>query len=99
MQRAKSHEDDLNSLNESVDEPVIDLDVISAQSLHLVRSIIMMIALISMILLWSELHSAFAFMNNIKLWGTSAIVNGTEIEQYITLGAVCIAILVMTITV
>ncbi|KES14306.1 hypothetical protein GASC598P17_000410, partial [Gilliamella apis SCGC AB-598-P17] len=40
----------------------------------------------------SELHSAFAFMNNIKLWGTSAIVNGTEIEQYITLGAVCIAI-------
>ncbi|MFQ1017100.1 miniconductance mechanosensitive channel MscM [Gilliamella sp. Occ3-1] len=99
MQRAKSHEDDLNSLNESVDEPVIDLDVISAQSLHLVRSIIMMIALISMILLWSELHSAFAFMNNIKLWGTSAIVNGTEIEQYITLGAVCIAILVMTITI
>jgi miniconductance mechanosensitive channel len=99
MQRAKSQEDDLNSLNESVDEPVINLDVISAQSLHLVRSIIMMIALISMILLWSELHSAFAFMNNIKLWGTSAIVNGTEIEQYITLGAVCIAILVMTITV
>ncbi|KES14509.1 hypothetical protein GASC598B02_003130, partial [Gilliamella apicola SCGC AB-598-B02] len=47
MQRAKSHEDDLNSLNESVDEPVIDLDVISAQSLHLVRSIIMMIAQIS----------------------------------------------------
>ncbi|NUF48587.1 miniconductance mechanosensitive channel MscM [Gilliamella sp. ESL0250] len=99
MQRAKSQEDDLNSLNESVDEPVINLDVISAQSLHLVRSIIMMIALITMILLWSELHSAFAFMNNIKLWGTSAIVNGTEIEQYITLGAVCIAILVMTITV
>ncbi|OCG22165.1 hypothetical protein A9G22_08110 [Gilliamella sp. App2-1] len=99
MQRAKSQEDDLNSLNDSVDEPIINLDVISAQSLHLVRSIIMMIALISMILLWSELHSAFAFMNNIKLWGTSAIVNGTEIEQYITLGAVCIAILVMTITV
>ncbi|NUF26612.1 potassium efflux system protein [Gilliamella bombicola] len=99
MQRAKSQEEDINSLNDSVDEPVIDLDAISAQSLHLVRSIIMMIALISMILLWSELHSAFAFMNNIKLWGTSAIVNGTEIEQYITLGAVCIAILVMTITV
>ncbi|OCG23345.1 hypothetical protein A9G45_02860 [Gilliamella sp. HK2] len=99
MQRAKSHDEDINSLSDNVDEPVIDLDAISAQSLHLVRSIIMMIALISMILLWSELHSAFAFMNNIKLWKTNAIVNGTEIEQYITLGAVCIAILVMTITV
>ncbi|WP_141674421.1 mechanosensitive ion channel domain-containing protein, partial [Gilliamella sp. wkB108] len=99
MQRAKTHDEELTSINEGVDEPVIDLDEISAQSLHLVRSIIMLVALISMILLWSELHSAFAFMNNIKLWGTSAVVNGTEIEQYITLGALCIAILVMTITI
>lgn len=96
LQRAKTPEEDLA---DNVDEPVIDLDVISAQSLQLVRSIIMLIALISMILLWSELHSAFAFMNNIKLWGTTTIINGTEVEQYITLGAVCIAILVMTITV
>ena len=98
MQRARGHDEEL-TINDSVDEPVIDLDAISAQSLQLVRSIIMLIALISMILLWSELHSAFAFMNNIKLWGTSVIVNGTEVEQYITLGAVCIAILVMTITI
>lgn len=96
LQRAKTPEEDLA---DNVDEPVIDLDVISAQSLQLVRSIIMLIALISMILLWSELHSAFAFMNNIKLWGTTTIINGTEVEQYITLGALCIAILVMTITV
>lgn len=98
MQRARGHEEEL-TINDNMDEPVIDLDAISAQSLQLVRSIIMLIALISMILLWSELHSAFAFMNNIKLWGTSVIINGTEVEQYITLGAVCIAILVMTITV
>ncbi|MCX8649132.1 miniconductance mechanosensitive channel MscM [Gilliamella sp. B2776] len=99
MQRARGHEEDLTSINDGMDEPAIDLDAISAQSLLLVRSIIMLIASISMILLWSELHSAFAFMNNIKLWGTSVIVNGTEVEQYITLGAVCIAILVMTITI
>ena len=100
MQRAKGQEEELSQVNnDGVDEPVIDLDVISAQSLQLVRSIIMLIALISMILLWSELHSAFAFMNNIKLWGTTIIVNGTEAEQYITLGAVFIAILVMTITI
>lgn len=82
-----------------IDEPVIDLDVISAQSLQLVRSIIAMIALISMVLLWSELHSAFAFMENIKLWGTKVIINGNEVEHYISLSSLFIAILVLTITV
>lgn len=100
-QRAKSEEDHTTNSNtpDMIDEPVIDLDVISAQSLQLVRSIIAMIALISMVLLWSELHSAFAFMENIKLWGTKVIINGNEVEHYISLSSVFIAILVLTITV
>lgn len=104
-QRAKNEEDNTNhgqpslSSAETIEEPIIDLDVISAQSLHLVRSIINMIALISMILLWSELHSAFAFMENIKLWSTKIVINGNEIEQNITLSSFFIAILIMMITV
>lgn len=100
-QRAKSEDEHATSVNnqDAIDEPVIDLDVISAQSLQLVRSIIAMIALISMILLWSELHSAFAFMDNIKLWRTKAIINGTEVEQYISLSSLFIAILVLMITI
>lgn len=104
-QRAKNEEDNTNhgqpslSSTEMIEEPIIDLDVISAQSLHLVRSIINMIALISMILLWSELHSAFAFMENIKLWSTKIVINGNEIEQNITLSSFFIAILIMMITV
>ncbi len=100
-QRAKSEDEHTTSVNnqDAIDEPVIDLDVISAQSLQLVRSIIAMIALISMILLWSELHSAFAFMDNIKLWRTKAIINGTEVEQYISLSSLFIAILVLMITI
>lgn len=104
-QRAKNEEDNTNhgqpslSSTETIEEPIIDLDVISAQSLHLVRSIINMIALISMILLWSELHSAFAFMENIKLWSTKIVINGNEIEQNITLSSFFIAILIMMITV
>ena len=100
-QRAKSEDEHTTSVNnqDAIDEPVIDLDVISAQSLQLVRSIIAMIALICMILLWSELHSAFAFMDNIKLWRTKAIINGTEVEQYISLSSLFIAILVLMITI
>ncbi len=44
-----------------IDESEIDLDAISAQSLRLVRSILMLIALLSVIVLWSEIHSAFGF--------------------------------------
>ncbi|WP_457913900.1 miniconductance mechanosensitive channel MscM [Candidatus Gillettellia adelgis] len=81
-----------------LDDSEIDLDAISAQSLQLVRSILTMIALVSVILLWSEIHSAFAFLGNISLWDVTSMINGTETTHPITLGAVLIAILVSTIT-
>ncbi|MBC8952169.1 miniconductance mechanosensitive channel MscM [Xenorhabdus sp. PB62.4] len=102
-QRAKSEEDSSN-INSSVEgsieveEPVIDLDAISAQSLGLVRSILTMLALVSLILLWSELHSAFSFLENIRLWNVSTTINGVDTVQPITLGAILVAILVIIIT-
>lgn len=81
------------------DEPVVvDLDAISAQSLQLVRSILTMIALVSLIILWSEIHSAFAFLENIRLWDVTSSVAGAESIQAITLGSVLIAILVFIVT-
>ncbi|KAF6687272.1 hypothetical protein G9362_21025, partial [Bacillus sp. EKM601B] len=77
-----------------VEEPVIDLDAISAQSLRLVRSLLTLIALVSVIVLWSEIHSAFGFLENIQLWDVSTSVQGVESIQPITLGSVLIAILV-----
>ena len=99
-QRKNNNEDEVqNTVHDYIEEPIIDLDEISAQSLQLVRSIIAMIALISMVLLWSELNSAFAFMENIQLWGTKITLNGVETEQYITLRSIFIAIIVMMITI
>ncbi|WP_017345576.1 miniconductance mechanosensitive channel MscM [Pantoea sp. A4] len=80
------------------EEPVVDLDAISAQSLRLVRSILTLLALISVIALWSELHSAFGFLENIRLWDVSTTVQGVDSIQPITLGSVLIAILVLFIT-
>lgn len=101
-QRAKGEEDATATQNHSeaqdVDEPVIDLDAISAQSLRLVRSILTLIALVSVIVLWSEIHSAFGFLENIRLWDASTTVQGVESLQPITLGSVLIAILVLIIT-
>ncbi|NIG98159.1 MAG: miniconductance mechanosensitive channel MscM [Serratia symbiotica] len=89
-----------NSIEGSMDmdDSEINLDAISAQSLQLVRSILTMIALVSVIVLWSEIHSAFAFLGNISLWDVTSMVNGVETTHPITLGAVLIAILVLIIT-
>ncbi|QCT19564.1 miniconductance mechanosensitive channel MscM [Jejubacter calystegiae] len=84
--------------NQEIEEPVVDLDTISAQSLRLVRSVLMLIALVSVILLWSEIHSAFGFLENISLWDVTTTIQGVESVEPITLGAVLIAILILIIT-
>lgn len=102
-QRAKGEEESSHTPNSiegsiEVDETEIDLDAISAQSLRLVRSILTMVALVSVIVLWSEIHSAFGFLENIKLWDVNSTVNGIDTAQPITLGALLIAILVLIVT-
>ncbi len=59
----------------------------------------MLIALLSVIVLWSEIHSAFYFFRqNISLWDVTSTVQGVESLEPVTLGAVLIAILVFIIT-
>nr|WP_275051478.1 miniconductance mechanosensitive channel MscM [Brenneria goodwinii] len=102
-QRARGEDDSPSATSyesslEAVEEPVVDLDAISAKSLQLVRSILTLIALVSVIVLWSEIHSAFAFMENISLWDVTSTVRGVESVQSITLGSVLIAVLIFVIT-
>jgi miniconductance mechanosensitive channel len=101
-QRARGEEEPHNTSSTEgtteADEVELDLDAISTQSLRLVRSILMLIALLSVIVLWSEIHSAFGFLENISLWDATSTVQGVESLEPITLGAVLIAILVLIIT-
>ncbi|MGK9173512.1 miniconductance mechanosensitive channel MscM [Yokenella regensburgei] len=101
-QRAKGEDDAAHATSiegvVEIDEKELDLDAISVQSLRLVRSILMLIALLSVIVLWSEIHSAFGFLENISLWDVTSTVQGVESLEPITLGAVLIAILVFIIT-
>lgn len=101
-QRAKGEDDAAHATSTEgsveIDEKELDLDAISVQSLRLVRSILMLIALLSVIVLWSEIHSAFGFLENISLWDVTSTVQGVESLEPITLGAVLIAILVFIIT-
>ncbi len=100
-QRARGEEEPAHSSSTEgavdIDESEIDLDAISAQSLRLVRSILMLIALLSVIVLWSEIHSAFGFGEyfavGCHLYGARRGKSGADYH-----GAVLIAILVFIIT-
>lgn len=76
---------------------MLDLDTISAVATA-GTSILMLIALLSVILLWSELHSTFGFLDNISLWDAISTIQGVDSIQPITLGAVLILMLVFIIT-
>ncbi|PIJ52081.1 miniconductance mechanosensitive channel MscM [Erwinia sp. OLTSP20] len=95
--RAKGEEITLPPAEQD-DEQVINLDIISAQSLRLVRSLLTLIALVSVIILWSEIYPAFGFLENIHLWDSSSTIHGVENIHPITLGSLLIAILVLIIT-
>ncbi|HAU5561236.1 miniconductance mechanosensitive channel MscM [Proteus mirabilis] len=104
-QRAKGEDENTivgssgeSTANLELEDQAIDLDAISAQSIGLVRSILTMIALVSMILLWSELNTAFSFVDNIRLWDVTSSVNGVNTIQPITMGSILVAILVIIIT-
>lgn len=84
--------------NNENDKKVLDLDTISNKSLQLIRSIITLIALLSMTLLWSELRFAFSFLENITLWDVNFTIKGVDNIQPITLNTLIIIIVVIIIT-
>ncbi|UDG81171.1 Miniconductance mechanosensitive channel MscM [Candidatus Hartigia pinicola] len=102
-QRAKGEDDFQSTISSGeglidIEEQVIDLDTISEQSIGLVRSILTMIALVSLIWVWSELHTAFSFLENICLWNVTSTINGVNTVQSITIGSIFIAVLIIIIT-
>lgn len=91
--RARGEETHATSLEGSTEqkgersEPRYD----NERSLRLVRSVLMLIALVSVIILWSEIHSAFGFLENISLWDFSTVQAWRALNRF-TLGAVLIAV-------
>ncbi|MBK4775721.1 miniconductance mechanosensitive channel MscM [Candidatus Pantoea edessiphila] len=98
--RARSDEEKEQSMQNAdsieIEEPVVNLDVISAQSLKLVRWILTLLALLLLIFSWSEIHLALGFFDNILLWNTTNSNHGNY--HPITLGALLAAVLTFIIT-
>jgi small-conductance mechanosensitive channel len=83
---------------DNIEEPEIDLDQISAQSLGLLRTLLTLLFLALNALFWSEIQSAFTFLDTITLWDASNTLNGVEYIDPITLKSCLLAIVIIVLT-
>ncbi|MFT5807013.1 MAG: small-conductance mechanosensitive channel [Moritella dasanensis] len=81
-----------------IEEPEIDLDQISAQSLGLLRTLLTLLFMALNALFWSEIQSAFIFLDTITLWDASSTLNGVEYVDPITLKSCLLALTIFVLT-
>lgn len=95
-QREKEDDNPSNEQGDTYEEPVVDLETISSQSLGLVRSLLTLAFLISLIGLWTQTHSAiFSFLDGITLWTSSTVVDGISQQLPITLKSLLLGLIIV----
>ncbi|QYJ79287.1 mechanosensitive ion channel domain-containing protein [Shewanella acanthi] len=96
-QREKGeHQGSTNDGLDTYEEPVVDLETISSQSLGIVRSLLLLAFLASLIGLWTQTHVAlFSFLDGITLWTTNTSINGVEQQLPITMKSVLFGLVVV----
>ncbi|RYV00868.1 mechanosensitive ion channel protein MscS [Shewanella sp. OPT22] len=94
-QREKGETVNQTENSEFYEEPEVDLETISSQSLGLVRSLLLLGLLASLIGLWTQTHTAlFSFFDGITLWSSTATVNGIEQQIPITIKSLLYGIII-----
>ncbi|GAA3549487.1 miniconductance mechanosensitive channel MscM [Zobellella aerophila] len=100
--RGKQKEDGVepqtSSEMEVTEEPEVDLNTISSQSLGLLRSALMFGYVLGLMLLWSELNTAFSFLDTIEVWQVSSTLAGEDSLVPISLKDLVIAVFVVVLT-
>ena len=93
-QREKGDNLPLETLD-NYEEPIVDLDTISTQSLGLVHSLLLLAFFVSLIGLWSQTHTAlFSFLDSITMWTSSVSINGIEQQIPITLKSILYGLII-----
>ncbi|WP_042013833.1 miniconductance mechanosensitive channel MscM [Aeromonas fluvialis] len=94
------HQEELSSeIPDVVEENELDLDTISAQSLGLVRTLLMLGFTMLVVVQWSDLNSAFSFLSTIEVWQVSSKIGGIEQLSAITLQDLMMTAFVFILTV
>ncbi|HGY5296788.1 TPA: mechanosensitive ion channel domain-containing protein [Aeromonas salmonicida] len=83
--REEGHDELSSEIPDVVEDTELDLDTISAQSLGLVRTLLMLGFTMLVVVQWSELNSAFSFLRSIEVWQVTSKIGGIEQLSPITL--------------
>ncbi|WP_287146011.1 miniconductance mechanosensitive channel MscM, partial [Aeromonas sp.] len=83
--REEGHDDLSSEIPDVVEDTELDLETISAQSLGLVRTLLMLGFTMLVVVQWSELNSAFSFLRSIEVWQVTNKIGGIEQLSAITL--------------
>lgn len=98
-QRDDPNSDLSSEIPDVVEEAELDLDTISAQSLGLVRTLLMLGFTMLLLVQWSDLNSAFSFLSNIEVWQVSNKIGGIEQLSAITLQDLMMTAFIFILTV
>ncbi|WP_298772888.1 mechanosensitive ion channel domain-containing protein [uncultured Shewanella sp.] len=86
-----------NEQLETYEEPEVDLETISSQSLGLVRSLLLLAFLASLVGLWTQTHTAlFSLLDGVTLWTSNSTINGMEQQLPITLKSLLLGIIIVS---
>ncbi|NHH99549.1 miniconductance mechanosensitive channel MscM [Oceanimonas sp. MB9] len=97
-EREEPHETPPSPEAEAAAVAEVDLDTISAQSLGLLRSALMLGYLLCLMLLWSEINTAFSFLDSIEVWHVSSSLAGEDTLVPISLKDLVIAVFLVVLT-
>lgn len=81
---------------DTYEEPEVDLETISGQSLGLVRSLLLLAFLASIVGLWTQTHTAlFSLLDGVTLWSSNTTLNGIEQQLPITLKSLLLSFIIV----
>jgi potassium efflux system protein len=83
----------------AVAEVPLDLDEVDQQTRKLLRSIMIVLALVVGWQIWADVLPAFSFLNDVALWTQTATVDGIDKVVPVTAADVLLALLVIVVTV
>ncbi|WKE65012.1 mechanosensitive ion channel [Gallaecimonas kandeliae] len=98
-QRAKENPDGDANLEVPPEEALIDIETIASQSIVLMRTLFKLVAVISLLLLWSSMYDALSYFEHVNLWDVTTLVDGEEKSVPVTLMALIWALLALMLTV
>jgi len=117
QQREETHEPDEppdthQAAGDLIEEEMIDLDAVGAQTRSLVRSLIVLATAIGLVWIWADVLPAFNILRQIELWSYTETVSqvatsptGQEIVENvqqtvpITLGNIVVALFILAVTI